>query len=494
MNISSVIEYLNKEFGYNLNSAYYGHIAEWDSWWRGYHEPFHKFREQAGDIVLDREMFTLKMAKKVCEDWASILLNEKTQVVIGDNTSSVFVQGDDGTGGVFAANSFWESGNELVEKVFSSGTGAFVLRLDGMHVVKDAVVRDAATKINIEYIPALNIIPLTVRGGKIVDVAFVSEVTEKGKKYIYIETHMLTEGKYQITNSYFSEEEGSLKKEALPAGIAESFNTGADIPLFSILRPNITNNIDASLGLGVSVFANAIDNLKGVDLAYNNFCRDYKLGGKKVFVDKSLTRIDANGKIITPDDVAQQLFVQVGEEHYSEGTQKELIHEYNPSLRIAENISGVQAQLDYLSFKCGLGTKHYQFNAGSVVTATQYQGDKQDLVQNAAKHYIVVEAAIKQLVRGILWAGREIMGQPVNPDAQVTVNFEDSYIIDKESERLRDLQEIRDGLMQKWEYRVKWRGEDETKAKEMTGYQEPNADPSNQALEAGGAEEDQEDE
>ena len=58
--------------------------------------------------------------------------------------------------------------------------------------------------------------------------------------------------------------------------------------------------------------------------------------------------------------------------------------------------------LDYLSFKCGLGTKHYQFNAGSIVTATQYTGDKQELIQNAAKHYIPVEAALKAVVKDAL--------------------------------------------------------------------------------------------
>ena len=58
---------------------------------------------------------------------------------------------------------------------------------------------------------------------------------------------------------------------------------------------------------------------------------------------------------------------------------------------------------------------------------------------------------------------------PVDPETDVTVQFEDSYVIDKESERLRDQQEVRDGLLQKWEYRVKWYGEDEETAKKMAG-------------------------
>ena len=143
-----------------------------------------------------------------------------------------------------------------------------------------------------------------------------------------------------------------------------------------------------------------------------------------------------------------------------------LIHEFNPDLRTVANKEAVQAQLDYLSFKVGFGTKHYQFNAGSVVTATQYNGDKQELIQNASKHYIAVEKFLQQICQAVLWVGHEIMGKTeIKPDTQMSVNFEDSYIIDKESERQRDLQEVRDGLMQKFEYRMKWYGETEEEAK-----------------------------
>jgi A118 family predicted phage portal protein len=471
LKIETIIEYLKKELGYeDLPSSYYKHIAEWIAWWRGFYKPFHQFTERGSDNrLIKRELYTLKMAKKVCEDWAAILLNEKTRIVIEDEKSGEFVQGKDSLGGVLGENDFWVLGNALVEKAFMSGTGAFVLRIDGMKVIGERIVKDKGASIRIEYLTADHIIPLSVRQGKIVDVAFVSEVLRRGKKYIYIETHILNDNnEYEITNRYFRDDEGKLIPEPLPEGIIESFATGSDIPLFSIVYPNIVNNIDDSNGLGISIFANAIDNLKGVDLAYNNFNRDLKLGGKKVFLNKSLVQYDEHGNTITPDDVAQQLFLQIGDEGLIENGNKP-IQEYNPALRIQENKDAIQAQLDYLSFKVGFGTKHYQFNAGSVVTATQYMGDKQELIQNAAKHYIVIERALISLVRSILWIGKEVIGMPVNPDTKITINFEDSYIIDKESERQRDLQEVRDGLMQPYEFRMKWYGEDENTAKKMTG-------------------------
>lgn len=478
MNIEILIDHINKERGIHLSAGYYREIQTWMDWWRGFYKPFHQFFELGVDgHKIERYLYTLKMGKKVCEDWASILLNDKTTVTVDDTPSSLFLQGTEeehGAGGIFGANAFWRRGNELVEKAFASGTGAVVLRGRGLKLSGESIVSDSGAKLGMEFLPAEGIIPLTVRNGEIVDVAFASEVLEGGQTYIYLETHALEKGGYVITNRYFKEEKGAMTEALLPDGVAGVIHTGSDIPLFAILRPNIVNNVDESTALGVSVFANAVDNLTGVDLAYNNFCRDLKLGGKKVFVNQELTKRDEHGNIITPDDVAQQLFTVVGDKALGDG--KDLIQEFNPTLRVQENADAVQAQLDYLSFKVGLGTKHYQFNGGSIVTATQYAGDKQELIQNASKHYIAVEAFLAALVRAVLSAGKMFCGQSVNPEAKVSVQFEDSYIIDKESERQRDLQEVRDGIMQKWEYRVKWYGETEKKAKSMIPAERSNDD------------------
>ncbi len=472
MNINTVIEHLNKKHGYDLSSDYYRYIEDWKNWWKGFFQPFHEYHEaDSNGKQIKRKLYTLKMAKKLSEDWASILLNEKTIVSINDEQSSKFVNGDgEDTDGVLCENDFWLKANELVEKSFAMGTGAFVLRLVGMKVTNGTIQRDKDTKIKIEYLPATNIIPLSVKYGEIIDVAFVSEVLYKGEKFVYIETHMLEEKEgskeYIINNAYFKEESEKLVAQPLPQGILEVIKTGSDIPLFSIIKPNICNNIDEETSLGMSVFANAIDNLMGVDLGYNNFNRDFKLGGKKVFINEDLTKTDPNGNVYTPDDVAQQLFVSVNDTLF-EG-KNTLIHEHNPELRVDENVAGIQAQLDYLSFKCGLGAKYYQFNASSGnITATQYIGEKQDLIKNVNKHYKTIESAMKGLVKAILWVGKEVIGANVNPDAAINIEFDDSFVIDKESERMTDLQEVREGIKQKYEYRMKWYGEDEEKAKSM---------------------------
>lgn len=466
MEISRVIAWLNKEYGANISTAYYSNIRRWKSWWEGFYKPFHEYKERgkAGDAPAPRRLYSLRMAKKVCEDWADLLLNDKLTVAVADKKSSIFLQGENMIGGLLGDLSFWPESNALVEKAFSTGTGAFLLRLNDARFLQDGkLLPDRATSIGLEYVDGEHIIPMTVENGRVVDCAFVSEVLRMGKPHLYLETHILGEDGYEIRNRYFRDEKGELEPVPLPEGMAEVLQTGTALPFFALIRPNIVNNIDPACGLGLSVFADAEDNLRGVDLAYNNFCRDFALGGKKVFINESMIKYDPEtGARFTPDDIMQQLFCPVGEKLPSE---QQLIVEHNPSLRVVENRDGLQAQLDYLSMKCGMGSRHYRFDESGAITATQYVGSRQDLVQSARKHFIVIEKALSQLFRAMLWAGREVLGLPVDPETEITINFDDGVVIDDETRRQLDMQEVRDGIMQKWEYRVKWYGEDEEAAK-----------------------------
>ena len=478
MDIQAVIKVLNKELDASITSDYYNMIEEWRQWWAGYVKSFHKFSETTDTgKKKERTLYSLKMAKKICEDWAACLLNEKTRIVLADKASSEFLQGveeEQSTGGVFGNISFWDEANSLVEKAFYSGTGAFVMKLDGLMAGEGgAVLTSPEAKVRMEYLPAMNIIPITVRYHQITEVAFASENTVRGQKYVYVEIHTLENGVYVIQNRYFKSVGGVLSAAPLPEGIAERINTGSPYPFFAILHPNCVNPYPDNLGLGCSIFSQAVDNLKGVDIAYNNFNRDLWLGGKKVFYNRELTKtigVDKDGEPIylAPDDMLQQLFVSVGDEFTED---KKLVHEFNPDLRVADNRDAVQAQLDYLSFKCGMGTRHYRFSGSmgaSPITATQYTGEKQELKQNAAKHSIVIEQALQSIVRAILWAGKNILGQPVDPETAIVVIFSDGYIVSDDEKKAEDRQDIISGIMQRYEYRMRWYGEDEVTARAKT--------------------------
>ena len=463
--VGLAVQYLNKKYKTQISTEYYSHVKTWRAWWEGYVKEVHSYRELGVDGKFQqRELYRLGMAKKITEDWASLLLNEKTVITVDDKASSEWLQGD-GDGGVLLDCNFWAEGNELIEKAFAFGTGAFVARAEGAKVSESgAIIPDAKCKASIEYVDAMSIIPLSVEKSRITEVAFVSEYTKMGKDYVYLETHTKEKnGNYQIENECFLLEGGELKNAELPEGIAPLVHTNSPRPWFALIYPNMTCNISCNNGLGMSVFANAIDNLKGVDLAFNNFVRDFKLGGKKVFYNKNMLLTNSEGQTIAPDDVVQQLFMQVGDG--LDFDTKQMVQEFNPSLRVTENKDGLQAQLDYLSFKCGMGTKRYRFEDGGVKTATEYSGERHDLIQHAERHVIVLTAAIQTICAALLYIGKTFCNAAVNPDAAISINFEDGFILDTETAKENDRQDVREGIMQTWEYRVKWYGETEADAK-----------------------------
>lgn len=432
------------------NASYYTKINEWESWWRGYNRPFHEFTENsAGGAPVQRQLYRMNMAKKICEDWASLLLNDNVRITVDDELGEKFVTD------VMANNDFIESANKLVEKAFAVGTGAVILRIDGEESVGGALLPETCD-LSFEWVDAAHIIPISVKNGRITEAAFVSEGIVRGNEYVYLETHTLTPEGYVIYNDFFLRgSDGTLTLSSSDGLCSGEVHTMSTTPLFAILTPNIRNNVDESSGLGVPVYVDAIDCLKGVDLAFNNFCRDIKLGGKKVFINQSLVQRDEYGNIFTPDDVAQQLFVTIGDTDLSD---RMMITEHNPELRTAENAQAVQAQLNYLSFRCGLGTHHYVFDEGrgGELTATQYMGERQDMRQNTVKHQKNVAAFLKDTVRAMLWYAADVLMLPIDKNAGISVVFDDSYFTDSESRRARDLDELKAGIITIDEFRSKW--------------------------------------
>ncbi|MCH5349205.1 MAG: hypothetical protein J1E40_07770 [Oscillospiraceae bacterium] len=464
---NEIINYLGEKFGCCLSADYYNKINEWRLWWIGFYEPFHRISFENGESYKTKDMYTMKMAKKICEDWASILINDKTSIKLDDKYSADFLMGDTENGGVFGSNNFWEEANGLMERMMWSGTAAVVIRLKNVSVDrKGKIIPSPEAKIDLNYIDADMIIPMSCDNGIITEAAFCSELYLHGSKKIYLEIHRLDGREYVIENHLFNADRfgGSLKEDMLPEGIPPIIKTGSEKPWFSICRPAIVNPFPESNGLGCSIFYNAIDNLKGADLAYNNFNSDIWLGQKKVFLSKSLMSELSGEKKISPDEVNQQLFYYISET-IDDGTGKPLVQEHNPELRVEENIAAVQAQLDLISFKVGFGTKHYQFNTSHAVTATQYIGDKQDMIQNAHKHFIHVEGFLHRLVKTILQIGCKYIDRQIDPDSRISVVFDQSPFIDENSERERDRQDVLNGILAPWEYRMKWFGESEEEAR-----------------------------
>ena len=458
-----VINYLNQKFKYEItkDTEIYDKISLWKSYYKN-DEELHKYTDNYGKT---RYSYSLGMAKRISEDWASIGFTEKDEISTNKKNNKKFIE--DFINKVKLNNEIPES----IEMATWSGTCGCIIRLKNIAVVNKKIVPTEKTSYDLIKVNAKNILPLRIEHGKIIDVAFVSGIKKEKQELIYIELHRLTDNGYVINNIYLDAKSG---KETRYDDVIPEMETESDIPLFSILRTPIINTIDNNLGLGMSMYGNAIDQLKDCDIKYHNSVMDFVLGGKKIIYNKKLIRYgtkkvqNADGTYTTeeypiyPDDISKQQFMEVGDSL----SKDELIHEYNPSLRTEENKDGLQFSLDLLSFKAGLGTKYYEFSGGSVVTATQYSGDRQDLMKNAKKYRDNVNEFISGILKASLLLGRLVLKEKVTEDCIITVTNKDGLLVSDEEIREQYRQEYNMGLISKITYLMKINNWTEEEARE----------------------------
>ena len=457
----NIIEKL-KALGYTtVDEDFYRKIDEWKSWHEGDVKGFHRYKVRNGQNVVKCKRYTMNMGKKVPEDWANLLMNERVEITLDGDKEQEFIDR------VFAENNFRVRANEMQEFAFALGTVAFIPRVVGMQAVDGSAISGSAQGISIDYVTVEHIWPLSWHNGIITECAFDSIVTSNGEDYCYLQIHRKENGVYQIENRVYHYDNDNIGAEVELSEVSGFENvpavvyTGSDRRQFVIDRPNIANNFDYSVPLGVSVYANAIDNLKGVDVAYDSYVNEFLLGKKRIMVKPAAMEYLDGEPVFDASDVTYYVLPE------DLGNDGAVITPIDMTLRTADHTTGIQTMLDLLSSKCGFGESHYRFDVGNLTTATQVISENSTLFRTVKKHEIILEQAIKELCRIILHLGNTAMGAGLNEEAAVTIDFDDSIIEDKTSERNNDRQDLAAGIMNDWEYRAKWYHEDEATAKAM---------------------------
>lgn len=459
MDYGSIIKYVGSRFSscYS-NSNYYTNIGEWLDWYKGTLKSFHTVKVSNGLTTPTREIYALKMAKRVCEDWSSSMLNEEVKIVISSSNkkSSIFVQGSKGNGGVLGSNNFEVLLSDTLEQMFALGTSAFVIDLDNIAVDENGNIVDGSkSTVKIKGVNATRIIPISWSNGVVTEASFISEMTVSNKTYYIISSHIKEDDGYVIYNDLL---DNNYKTAMLNVNLLPIIRTKSLKPLFYIMKTNISNNIDLDSPMGISVYANAIDNLKGCDVAYDSCIREVVTGQRIVMMNKCLLTTDEQGNPIAPQDVKQTYMQFFGDDARSDVN--EFIKEFHPTLNTDALDKELQNQLNMLSSKVGLGANYYRFDSSSgVVTATEYVGERNDFMRNAVKISKSIKSALKDLIQGILFVGKNILGANVDDNAKIDISVSDGVVEDDSKEREQDRQDVRDGIMSKAEYRAKWYGE-----------------------------------
>lgn len=403
----------------------YSHIDEWLEWYQNDVEKFHHYKLYNGMVVTSQDRYRLGMAKKVCEDWANLLLNEKVAIKAGAY--------DKRLGEILEANNFYVRGNQLVELSFALGTGAFV------------EYKDADDNVIIDYIRADMIYPLSWDNGDVTECAFGTPRTVDGKDRIYIQIHRFGDAEegespdmYYIENKYIDAASG--KEIELPGELEPFVSTDSAKPLFQIVTPNICNNIDLDSPLGISVYANAVDQVKGCDLTYDSYMNEFVLGRKRILVPLSQAKrqMQQDGTTAPVFDPEDTVYFVLPEDRNSNNQ----LTEVDMKIRAQEHELGIQRSLDLLSLKAGMGSGRYKFESGGVKTATEVISDKSDLYQSRQRHCIVISSAIINLVRAVSFLDKKM-------EVTATVDFDDSIIEDTNTIIDKNVKLVNAGLRSK---------------------------------------------
>lgn len=456
-----IVKYLRGQGYDTVDTAFYRLISVWESWYRSNVRKFHRYKIYNGKTYVTQQRYSLGMAKKICEDLADLLMNEKVGITISDKRTQGYIDQ------VFQKNHALMKLNEYQERKAYTGTVAYVPYIDGMDASSDGVVLPGSGQVKINYVSAGNIYPLSWGNGHITECAFVSVKTIACKKYAHIQVHTLEGGEYVVTNHIVECTSGS-GREVPPASwktlrgfenLKEKVYTGNGQRQFVIDTLSIVNNVDEDNPMGVALFANCIDQIKGIDVVYDSYVNEFVLGKKRIFVAPEMLAFDpvTGNPAFDENDL---VFYQLPEEM---GKESEPIREVNMEIRAEAHNRAINDGLNILSSKCGFGTERYRFEKGSVATATQVISENSDLYRTLKKHEIPLEESLKELIQIICRLGR-VLGEEVDGDAEITVDFDDSIIEDKETERQQDRQDVSMGVMGLAEYRAKWYGETEEEA------------------------------
>lgn len=432
--MTSIREYLTGR-GYCLPDG------EWDKWvdlfaqwYRGEVEGFHRYYVFNGLTRSRAGRYSLRMAKRVCEEHASLLLNERV---------TVEADGFDELPALLERLRFFELGNRLVERAYALGTGAFVAYLGG----------DGAPRL--DYIAADMIYPLRWQGDVVSECAFGSRVTLRGQKAVYVQVHTLgPRGAYVIENAWLNEHGAPLEP---PEGVEARVDTGSPIPLFQLFSPAGVNNLLPGVPMGMSVYGNALDCLRAVDEVFTGYVTEYNLGRKRLMVplSRATIQLEQDGAMQPRFDPQDALFYVY--EQSADG--KSDVKETGGTLRAGEYETGMRRVLDMLSHACGLGHGYFESRSGGAKTATEVVSERSDLYQSMKRNEKPLARAVAGMVRALAF----LCGK--SPDIAVNVAFDESLFEDRDRLLERNLKLVQAGFRSRLRAVMEIEGVDEAEAR-----------------------------
>lgn len=504
-----VREYL-RSLGFHLPlEAMEGHIREWHGWMQA-SGAFYDYMDQDGlGRVYEVHRRSIHPAMRVCTEWGSLLLNDKTQVVCESQECT------DWLADFFSSTGFMPQAQNTVVRAFGMGTGAWALWVDA-----------DAQKVRVRHYDARMVIPLSWDEDGVAECAFVTRAFYRGKAVDQLQMHLRggfglngpfpshpygnasssspshgnvgraslsqpsnasprkrsgsspsassqgiadaalsqpfpshgNEGTYRIVTVCFDEAGNVIE----PTGVCAEYDTGSPFPTFAIVKPAIDNTRVDMSPYGQSVFADAIDAIQAVDIAFDSLVNEVSAGKMRIFLSDVLFDKESDGK-------GKRVSIPFGRQDCTVFRKvmstDDMIQEFAPALRTGAQAEAFRIALQMLGDLCGFGANYFDLDdsRGYVRTATEVASDNSQLMRTIAKHEHALEVSIAGISHALLHCARSF-GAGLPDEGSVHVTFDDSIATDVAAEKQLSMAEV--GVtMHPYEYRMRYYGEDEATAR-----------------------------
>ena len=341
-------------------------------------------------------------------------------------------------------------------------------------------IKDYHAQFEFEYIQADGFYPLAFDGsGKMTEAAFIQKKVDKEDIYSRIEYHKLEGKKVTILNLAFKS--NRMTQTLQPNGETD---LGMQIPLTDVpewasLQPKTTiegvdrllfayfkmpeaNIIDTYSPLGVSGYSRVVSLIKDADMQYSRLLWEFEGGELAVDVDRDALKLetDAAGNDITQRPMAQQrLFRKV------DLNAEDTYNVFSPTLRDDSLLNGLNAILTRIEDCIGMsrGTvSNTPYNEAKTATELKI------LRQRSYSTNADIQAALEDTLKDVVYIMDILCSlYKVTPEGEYECSFEwdDSILVDIETELSKRLTLMQSGLSSKLETRMWYFNETENQAK-----------------------------
>lgn len=307
--------------------------------------------------------------------------------------------------------------------------------------------------------------------GEITGAIFASHTSQGKDHFTRLEYHRFDGDTYIVTNKAFKNQIDVSNKYTLGNQVPlTSVDAWADMqeevrianlesPLFAYFRIPGSNTVDPSSPLGLSVFANALEELKAIDVAISRKNTEVEDSKHITFVGQTIIQNAQNRKIEMPRFV-KGLGMGINDSDTS------AVHEHVAQLLTDARIKDINFDLSMAGVKCGFSEGVFVMDGQTgMITATQVEADDRDTILTIKADRDALKDAIEQAVQG---ADALITLYNLAPLAEYELNFNFgdityNYEEDKASWRMYAM----NNWIPKWLYFVKFEGMSEEEAKLM---------------------------